>query len=90
MEDKLILLKRINPIEYEIHKGEIRRAENLILTTKDKDLATKLVNCYNQKVTYTEEEVVELLKAFKVTMEFAKQCRLPCDILELFEDCKKK
>ena len=45
--DKLILLKRINPTEYEIHRCEIRQTKNLILTTTDSDFAHKLVNAYN-------------------------------------------
>lgn len=45
--DKLILLKRVNPTEYEIHRGEIRQTKNLILTTTDSDFAHKLVNAYN-------------------------------------------
>jgi len=45
--DKLILLKRINPEEYEIHRGEIRQTRNIIMTTKDKDLAENIVNRYN-------------------------------------------
>lgn len=45
--DKLILLKRINPTEYEIHRYEIRQTKNLILTTTDIDFAHKLVNAYN-------------------------------------------
>jgi hypothetical protein len=40
--------------------------------------------------TYSEEEVRELLKAFKVTMELAKKMGLSCDIIELFEEHKKK
>ena len=45
--DTLILLKRINPTEYEIHRGVIDRTKNLILTTTDSDFAHKLVNDYN-------------------------------------------
>ena len=45
--DILILLKRINPTEYEIHRGTIDRTKNLVLTTTDSDFAHKLVNAYN-------------------------------------------
>jgi hypothetical protein len=45
--DILILLKRINPTEYEIHRSKIDRTRNLILTTTDSDFAHKLVNAYN-------------------------------------------
>jgi len=48
MEDKLILLKRINPTEYEIHRYVIDRTRNLILTTTDKKFAEKLVKSYNK------------------------------------------
>lgn len=45
--DTLILLKRESPLIYEVHRGEIRREKNIILTTKDKDFAERLVNGYN-------------------------------------------
>lgn len=45
--DKLVLLKRKFPVEYEIHRGKIEQTKNLILTTKDRELAEKLVDSYN-------------------------------------------
>jgi hypothetical protein len=45
--DILILLERKFPTAYEIHRKEIRRAENLLLTTTDKEFAERLVNAYN-------------------------------------------
>lgn len=48
MKDKLILLKRINPIEYEIHRFEINMTKNLIMTTTDFSLAENIVNGYNK------------------------------------------
>lgn len=45
---------------------------------------------HHQKGLYTEEEIIELLQAFKVTIDFASQFGLPCDIMELFEENKKK
>jgi hypothetical protein len=45
--DILILLERKSPTVYEIHRKEIRRAENLVLTTTDKEFAERLVNGYN-------------------------------------------
>jgi hypothetical protein len=45
--DTLILLERKFPTVYEIHRKEIRRAENLLLTTTDKEFAERLVNAYN-------------------------------------------
>jgi hypothetical protein len=45
--DILILLERKFPTLYEIHRKEIRRAENLVLTTTDKEFAERLVNAYN-------------------------------------------
>jgi hypothetical protein len=45
--DKLVLLKRKSPEEYEIHRGKIEQAKNLILTTRDKEFAEKIVNSYN-------------------------------------------
>jgi hypothetical protein len=45
--DILILLERKFPTVYEIHRKEIRRAENLVLTTTDKEFAERLVNAYN-------------------------------------------
>ncbi len=46
--DVLILLERKFPTVYEIHRKEIRRAENLLLTTTDKEFAARLVNAYNR------------------------------------------
>lgn len=46
-QDKLILLKRKNPDIYEIHRGSINVAHNLILTTRDKAFAYRLVAAYN-------------------------------------------
>ena len=46
--DVLILLERKFPTVYEIHRIEIRRAENLLLTTTDKEFAERLVNAYNR------------------------------------------
>jgi hypothetical protein len=45
--DILILLERKHPTTYEIHRKEIKRAENLVLTTTDKEFAERLVNAYN-------------------------------------------
>lgn len=51
MEDKLILLKRINPTEFEVHRNEIDRTRNLLFTTTDGDFAEKVVNRYNSVIT---------------------------------------
>ena len=40
---KLFIVRRV----YEIHKGKIEQSKNLILTTKDKEFAERLVNGYN-------------------------------------------
>ena len=56
--DKLILLVRKYPTEYEIHRGEINQTKNLILTTKDEEFAERLVNGYND-VNKTESQKVE-------------------------------
>ena len=45
--DIFILLERKFPTVYEIHRKEIKRAENLILTTTDKEFAERLVGAYN-------------------------------------------
>lgn len=45
--DKLILLERKNPTVYEIHRNKIEQAKNIILSTSDKDLATRIVLAYN-------------------------------------------
>jgi len=47
LPDILILLPRIFPTIYEIHRYEIRQAKNLIFSTTDKELAEKIVNKYN-------------------------------------------
>lgn len=46
--DILILLERKSPTIYEIHRGKVEQSKNLILTTKDKEFAERLVNGYNQ------------------------------------------
>lgn len=62
-------------------------SENL-LTEKRLDNYIKSIS--DGKPIYTEAEIIELLEAFKVTMEFAKKFGMPCDIMELFEENKKK
>jgi len=59
--DKLILLERKDPIQYEIHRNEINQTQNLVLSTKDKAFAEKLVNTYNGKVT-DEESILKIAK----------------------------
>ena len=44
---KLVLLKRIRPVEYEIHLNEIKQKKNLLLTTKDEAFAKRLVSSFN-------------------------------------------
>jgi hypothetical protein len=53
--EKLILLERKNknnnrslPSDFEIHRGEIKQRQNLVLTTRDKEFAEKLVESYNK------------------------------------------
>ena len=48
IKDKLILLIRHNPLEFEIHRGTISQTNNLILKTKDRAFAKKLVDSYNK------------------------------------------
>jgi len=50
--DILILLERKFPTLYEIHRKEIKRAENIVLTTTDKEFAERLVNAYNHYRKY--------------------------------------
>jgi 2-polyprenyl-3-methyl-5-hydroxy-6-metoxy-1,4-benzoquinol methylase len=45
--DKLILLERSKPLVYEVHIGKIVHSTNLLLSTYDKEFATRLVNGYN-------------------------------------------
>lgn len=47
-EDKLIFLERKNPTCYEIHRGEISLARNLVLVTYDMQFAKQIVKGYNQ------------------------------------------
>lgn len=54
IEDKLILLKRINPTEYEVHRNEIDRTKNLLFTTTDEDFANRIVNRFNSAITGRE------------------------------------
>ncbi|MEK6829057.1 MAG: hypothetical protein AABY15_02940 [Nanoarchaeota archaeon] len=57
--NKLILLKRKNPVEYEVHKDEISQTKNLLLTTKDFDFAKRLVDGYNNQVPCNTEKDLE-------------------------------
>jgi len=50
MKDKLILIKRNNPVVYEIHRYEISQTKNLILVIGDKEFATNLVKGYNKQI----------------------------------------
>lgn len=45
--EKLILLKRIKPEEYEVHKNEIKQSNNLLFSTKDEKFAKKIVDGFN-------------------------------------------
>jgi len=45
--DILVMLERKFPTKYEIHRGSIVQAKNLILTTDDKEFAERLVSGYN-------------------------------------------
>ena len=45
--DILVLLERKFPTKYEIHRGCIEQAKNLIITTDDKEFAERLVSGYN-------------------------------------------
>ncbi len=55
---KLILLKRIRPEEYEVHKDEISQAHNLLITTKDKEFAERMVDGFNKYDKRTPKEVL--------------------------------
>lgn len=44
---KLILLKRLFPLQFEIHMGEINKTKNLLFTTTDEKLANDIVTRYN-------------------------------------------
>lgn len=60
MEDKLILLKRQHPTEYEIHRFEIRQTKNLILTTNDLEFAQRIVDSYNKSYLKRNDEQAPL------------------------------
>lgn len=47
VSDILVLLERKFPTKYEIHRGCIEQAKNLILTTDNKEFAERLVSGYN-------------------------------------------
>ena len=71
------------------------KARAFIISPFDDETSIKPINVYADSVepteiSYSEKEIIEMLEAFKVTMEFAKKFGLPCDIIELFEDNKKK
>lgn len=45
--EKIIVLQRNNPYEYELHLGEINQTWNLILVTTDKERAYRISDGYN-------------------------------------------
>ena len=49
-KDSLVLLERKFPTEYEIHRGHVEQTKNLILKTRDKEFAERLVNGYNHSL----------------------------------------
>lgn len=55
--DKLILLCRKRPVEFEIHRREIRQTHNLILTTQDEQFAKDLVSGYNNLQAEREKQI---------------------------------
>lgn len=57
-KDRLILLRRRNPYEWEIHRNEINNTANLLLTftEKDREFAENLVEAYNKHMEWLEEE----------------------------------
>lgn len=57
-EDKLILLARRNPLEYEIHRGSISQTKNLILTTTDEEFAMRLVVGYNSCKPFVLDDII--------------------------------
>jgi hypothetical protein len=48
---KLVLLSRARPVEHEIHLGSVSQSNNLLLTTKDKAFAERLVKGFNEVPT---------------------------------------
>lgn len=61
MKTKLVLLKRIRPVVFEIHVGSINQANNLLITTGDLEFAKHIVQSFNgfealkKKLKKTEE-----------------------------------
>jgi len=72
VNDKLILLKRINPTEFEIHRGEIRQKANLVFTTTDKEFAERLVDGYNEQQCANESLLREAI--FLLTLKQPDNC----------------
>ena len=76
MKDKLILLKRKNPVTYEIHRFEIKETKNLVLTTTDLELAERIVNSYNRKPSSFENKDYNIL--LKLTNKLIKENQELC------------
>lgn len=47
MNTKLILLKRIRPVVYEVHINKIEQAKNILFCTTDKEFAENIVKSFN-------------------------------------------
>jgi hypothetical protein len=48
MKNKLILLKRIKPEIFEVHINEVRQTKNILFSTKDGELAQRVVDSFNR------------------------------------------
>lgn len=45
---KLILLKRIRPVVYEVHINKIEQSKNILFTTTDEGIAKRTVDAFNK------------------------------------------
>ncbi len=81
MKTKLILLERKRPTVFEVHVGKISQANNLLFSTKDKELAENIVKSFNKfdglkkKLETTQNNLgvqniflAEISKAYKKNM----------------------
>lgn len=86
MKTKLILLERKRPTVFEVHVGKISQANNLLFSTKDKELADNIVKSFNKyddlkkKLETAKNDLgiqniflAEVSKAYKKNMSKANQ-----------------
>jgi CO dehydrogenase/acetyl-CoA synthase gamma subunit (corrinoid Fe-S protein) len=97
MNTKLILLKRVRPVVYEVHINKIEQAKNILFCTTDKDFAENIVKSFNnfervkkQLAKAKNELGVKQIYLSGISMAFKKKLNeLNNQVLELQKNKKQ-